>query len=314
MTAPVPSTPRQGECDSRASDSTLAMFQNLGCTRASAPGLEAWGHLEHLVKIGQGFFGDVYRAWDARLQREVALKVWRWAAHPQEGGRLGLREARALARIRHPNVVTVYGVDQHEGRIGIWMEYIRGRTLDALLRDHGPLAAREAALVGLDLCSALSAVHGLGLLHRDIKAKNVMREEGGRIVLMDFGLSLDLRDRNPGALELEMCGTPQYMSPELLRGEKASVQSDIYALGVLLYHLVTRCFPVEGSNLNEVHEAHQRGEATLLRDRRAGLLESFLATIERSLSTESVKRFTSVGHMAQSLSTSLVFGVSALHK
>jgi serine/threonine protein kinase len=314
MTAPVPSRLRNGDYDSRAADSTVAMTHCENHRRPSAAALDRWGHLQHLVKVGQGFSGEVYRAWDARLEREVALKLWRWATCPEEWSRLGLQEARMLARIRHPNVVTVYGVDQNEGRIGVWMEYIRGRTLEALLEGHGPLAAREAALVGLDLCSALSAMHALGLLHRDIKAKNVMREEGGRIVLMDFGLSLDLRNGNPEGPGLEICGTPQYMSPELLRGEKASVQSDIYSLGVLLYHLVTAGFPVEGSNLTEVHEAHERGEATLLRDRRAGLLESFLATIERSLSREPIKRFASVGHMAESLSASLVFGVSALRK
>lgn len=314
MAAPVPSTPRKREYEDRTSDSTLAMVQNdnAGSARACGQGLERWGPLQHLVKVGRGFSGEVYRAWDARLEREVALKLWRWVAHPQDWSRLGFQEARLLARIRHSNVVTVYGVDQHQERIGLWMEYIHGRTLEALLEDHGPLAAREAALVGLDLCSALSAVHALGLLHRDIKAKNVMREEGGRIVLMDFGLSLDLRDRNPAELALQICGTPQYMAPELLRGEKASVQSDIYALGVLLYHLVTGCFPVEGNNLAEVHEAHQRGQATLLRDRRANLLESFLATIERSLSPQPAERFASVGQMAQFLST--VFGIPALPK
>ena len=288
--------------------------ENPGSTCLSAPGLKQWGQLQRLEKIGRGFSADVYRAWDARLEREVALKLKRWTVHPPAWSRLGLREARLLARIRHTNVVTVYGVDQHEGRVGVWMEYIRGRTLEALLQDSGPLSAREAALIGLDLCSALSAVHGLGLLHRDIKASNVMREEGGRIVLMDFGLSLDLRDRNPGELELAICGTPQYMAPELLQGEKASVQTDIYALGALLYHLVTACFPVEGSSLIDVHRAHERGEATMLRDRRAGLLESFVATIEQSLSPQPLDRFASVGQMAQSLNTSLVFGALTRHK
>ena len=89
--------------------------------------------------------------------------------------------------MRHPSVVTVYGAEEHDGRVGLWMEFIEGRTLEALLQAQGPFGAREAALVGRELCRAVAAVHGAGLVHRDIKAQNVMREDGGRLVLMDFG-------------------------------------------------------------------------------------------------------------------------------
>src|ERR1044071_1555410 len=114
-----------------------------------------WRHLEDLVRIGRGFFSEVYRAWDAKLEQEVALKLYRPAedgAH--EWSRFGLREARFLARIKHPNVVTVYGVDHCHGRLGVWMEYIRGRTLEVFLQELGTLAAREAGLIGLDVCLA----------------------------------------------------------------------------------------------------------------------------------------------------------------
>ena len=97
-------------------------------------------------------------------------------------------------------MATVYGADHIGGRVGLWMELVKGRTLAELLQTHGPFGAREAALIGLDLCRALAAVHGAGLLHGDIKAHNVMREEGGRTVLMDFGtgkdLNLDRSDRD----------------------------------------------------------------------------------------------------------------------
>src|SRR5205823_7303422 len=90
-------------------------------------------------------------------------------------------------RVRHQNVITVHGVAVHEQRVGLWMELVRGATLEQLLQKRGPFSAREAALVGIDLCRALAAIHAAGLVHRDVKAQNVMREDGGRIVLMDLG-------------------------------------------------------------------------------------------------------------------------------
>ena len=138
--------------------------------------------------MGAGAFGAVYRATDQKLQREVALKLL-----PSPDPDRVLKEARLLARVRHPNVVAVYGADYLENRVGIWMELVKGHTLEELLRTHGLFGAREAALVGLDLCRALAAVHRAGLMHGDVKAHNVMREEGGRTVLMDFGTGKDLR-------------------------------------------------------------------------------------------------------------------------
>ncbi len=197
-----------------------------------------WGQLEIQEKLGEGGFGAVYRAWDATLEREVALKLVSTVRTPPSGlGSSKFQEARMLARIRHPNVVIVHGVNSHAGRVGLWMEFIRGRTLEDILREQGPMSAREAAAIGLDLCQAVAAVHRAGLVHRDIKAQNVMREQGGRIVLMDFGLG---QEQSPGdGEEAVVAGTPHYMAPELLEGKPAAIESDIYALGVLEYHLLS---------------------------------------------------------------------------
>ena len=113
------------------------------------------------------------------------------------------------------------------------MEFIHGRTMEDELRARGPLGAEEASLIGVDLCRALAAVHGRGLVHRDIKAQNVMREEGGRTVLMDFGAGTELTAGLRRSLD--MAGTPLYLAPELFDGRPATRASDIYSLGVLLY-------------------------------------------------------------------------------
>ena len=151
---------------------------------------ERWGRLELLELVGKGTFGEVYRARDAQLQREVAVKLLH-VGRPHDGlvDRM-LHEARALARVQHPNVVIVHDAEERDGRVGLCMEFVRGRTLEQLLLAEGPRGAREAALIGQDLCQALAAVHAAGLVHRDVKAQNVMRENGGRVVLMDFGAGL----------------------------------------------------------------------------------------------------------------------------
>jgi serine/threonine protein kinase/tetratricopeptide (TPR) repeat protein len=266
-----------------------------------APSADAprWGHLVLLEKVGAGAFGEVYRAWDTKLEREVALKLLE--AHGCEDPSL-LEEARMLARLRHPNVVTVHGVDHQDGRFGVWMDFIEGKSLEQVLEEHGPMSAREAALIGLDVSRALAAVHRSGLVHRDIKAQNVMREEGGRIVLMDFGLG---HDATAGPNE-DLGGTPVYMAPELFEGQPASLRSDIYALGVLLYHLVTGSFPVEGASVKEISTAHSEGAVVLMTDARPDLPSTFARVIEKATAADPARRYTTAGQMNAALDATLV--------
>ncbi len=146
-----------------------------------------WGPLQIRGEVGSGTFGTVYRAWDTRLEREVALKLLKPEDVRLPTASAAIKEGRLLARIRHPNVVTVYGADAHDGRVGVWMEFVTGRTLKEILDHEGPFSPLEASLVGTELCHALAAVHQKGFLHRDIKAQNVMREAGRRTVLPCHG-------------------------------------------------------------------------------------------------------------------------------
>jgi len=265
---------------------------------------EFWGHLALLEQIGQGSFGFVYRAQDTRLDRDVALKLLRPGRATAELAGKILHEGRILARVRHRNVVTVYGAEERDGRVGLWMEYVRGRTLEQLLRSQGPFGAREAALIGQELCRALAAVHKAGLVHRDIKAQNVMREEGGRLVLMDFGAGQVLHaDGHPTGGRLT--GTPLYLAPELLRGEDATIRSDIYSLGVLLFHLVTGQYPVTAGSLDDLRDAHATGRRVRLHDARPDLADDFVRVVERALAPEPLRRFASAGAMQEALARSL---------
>lgn len=259
-----------------------------------------WGHLELLQKVGEGASADVYRARDSRLEREVALKLLHRSPHRGEtGNEAVLREGRLLARVRHPNVATVYGADEHDGRVGVWMEFVRGKTLNRLLAEQGPLGAREASLIGIDLCRALAAVHEKGVVHRDLKAQNVMREEGGRTLLVDFGIGRDLAAEEEGGPSLS--GTPLYLAPEVFEGRPATLQSDLYSLGVLLFYLVTGKFPVNGASVAELREAHKEGRGSLLRDLRPDLPGWYVQAVEKALARDPAARFTSAGQMERAL-------------
>jgi eukaryotic-like serine/threonine-protein kinase len=260
-----------------------------------------WGHLTIRERIGRGAFGEVFRAWDPRLEREVALKLLTKARpEPSNLSSSAIAEGRLLARVRHPNVAAVYGAEQIDGTAGIWMELVRGQTLDALLRQRGTLGATEAVAIGVDLCHAMSAVHQAGLLHRDVKARNVMREDGGRIVLMDFGAGRDLQPA-ADALTSDLAGTLNYLAPEVLEGGAATCQSDVYSLGVLLFRLVTSQYPVVGRTVDAVRRGHAEGRRQWLADLRPDLPEQFTRTVESAMASDPTRRFQSAGELAAGL-------------
>jgi serine/threonine protein kinase len=259
---------------------------------------EVWGHLRIVDRLGAGGFGEVFRAWDTNLQRDVALKLLRPRAGGATRSESVLHEGQRLARVSHPNIVSVYGAQQLGGRVGIWGELLNGRTLAQIVESDGPLSAKEACVVGDAICRALSAAHRQGVLHRDVKAQNVMREKGGRIVLMDFGLGLDV---DGAAQPARLAGTPLYLAPELLDGGRPSVRSDSYSLGVLLFYLVTGTMPVTGRSLDEIAARHRRGERQRLPDLRGDLPASFVRVVERALAVDPANRFASCGEMQAAL-------------
>jgi serine/threonine-protein kinase len=291
----------------RLVDSIATLHRSIPPIDADAPAATValhdgrrWGRLVLLELIGRGASCDVFRAWDSELHRDVALKL----LHDEDVDAAGaharlMEEARRLARLRHEHVVQVYGAEEHDGRVGLWTELVRGESLDEVVGQRGPLGAREAALVGLDVCAALAAVHGAGLLHRDVKAQNVMREVGGRIVLMDFGTGEEISGTS------RLVGTPLYLAPEIFAGRKASVQSDVYSVGVMLFHLVTGRFPVEAASMEQLQRAHASRDRRPLRDLRPDVPEAFVRVVERSLDSDPARRYRSAGELEQGLRESL---------
>ena len=255
---------------------------------------DRWGPLRIIARIGSGSFGDVYRARDPRLDRDVALKLLRPDRLPREETEI-IEEARLMARVRHPNVVTIYGAERVDGRTGIWMELLAPRTLAEEITAHGPLPVSLALQTALEVARALVAIHGAGLLHRDVKPQNVLRDDRGAAVLTDFGTGIEGEQH-----QSPLAGTPLYAAPEVLAGEPPSIRADVYSLGVLLYFLLTARHPVEASSLEDVRDAHRAGRRTALRVRGrfpAGLR----AVVDRAVHPDPSARFQSASEMERAL-------------
>ncbi|GHF05144.1 serine/threonine-protein kinase [Streptomyces morookaense] len=205
------------------------------------------GRYRLVARLGSGGMGVVWRAFDEVLDREVAVKEVRAPDMLREEdvrilfARLK-QEARAAARIAHPNVITVHDVVEQQGRPWIVMELVRGQSLGDILEREGVLDPKEAARVGAAVLRALQAAHAAGVLHRDVKPANVLLEDTGRVVLTDFGIALV---EGAGTLTRtgDLIGSPDYLAPERALGQRPGIPSDLWSLGTTLYAAVEGVSP-----------------------------------------------------------------------
>lgn len=213
---------------------------------------------EMIAPIASGGFGTVYKGRDVLLDRTIAIKV----LHPSraisaEARERFLREARATARLQHENVVAVFDAGEAEEQLFLVLEYVEGQPLGALIRE-GPPDVETATRIIIEIARALEAAHRMGIVHRDIKPPNVLIRDDGHVKVTDFGvarLADDVDLTRDGAI----VGTPKYMSPEQLDGEKVGAASDLFSLGCVAYELLTGAVPFEGDTLSEVLGNIRRG-------------------------------------------------------
>ena len=266
-------------------------------------------HYEILTRIGAGGMGEVWRARDARLDREVAIKIL-----PPAGGdetiqkQRFLREARAASALIHPNIITVHEINSAEGMDFIVMEYVRGETLTALLL-HGRLPVAQALDFAIQICDALKTAHEAGVVHRDLKPGNIMMTGSGLVKVLDFGIAKRMTkeagapDTTAAALTMAgaTIGTPAYMSPEQAVGDPVDTRSDLFSFGVVLYQMLTGVLPFQGvtslSLLRQVVHEHQRP----LRDVAPELPERLSFIVEKCLAKEPADRFASAAIVGQEL-------------
>lgn len=212
------------------------------------------GHYEVLNRLGSGGMGTVYRARDTQLDRMVALKVVRDGDQhdPAAQARL-LREARTASSLNHPNIATIYVAGRESGFTYIAMELVDGSTLEELI-PHKGLPTEEVIRYGVEIASALSLAHQNGIIHRDLKCANVMLARSGAVKVLDFGIARRLVASESMTLTQEtlsfpgsLIGTVAYMAPELIEGHPADAISDLWSLGVVLYHALSGSLPFEGA-------------------------------------------------------------------
>jgi serine/threonine-protein kinase len=197
------------------------------------------GRYEIVRPLGHGAMATVDLAHDVELDRPVALKrLAENLARDEDLRRRFVREARLAARLAHPNVVRVFDVGEDEGRPFIAMEYVDGETLADLVARRGPLPASEVASLGRQACAGLAAAHAAGLVHRDVKPQNLLLGTDGVLKLGDFGIAVG-HDGTRLTLAGTVLGTVGYLAPEQARGEQVTAAADIYALGAVLYELLT---------------------------------------------------------------------------
>lgn len=239
---------------------------------------QAFGDYQIVGRLGHGGMGVVYEADHIPTSRRVALKVMGHSLEDRDSRARFLREGRLAASINHPNTVYVYGTDEIEGRPTISMELVRGGTLHQFVKANGPFQPKAAVDVILQVIDGMDAAYDAGILHRDIKPNNCFVDEDGHVKIGDFGLSITAVGRDlPAGSELAQTqteitqvgtflGTPAYASPEQLRGEPLDHRSDIYAIGVTMYYLVTGKVPFAADNMVQLLARVLDNAAPSLRD------------------------------------------------
>jgi eukaryotic-like serine/threonine-protein kinase len=252
--------------------------------------------------VGTGGMSTVYRAHDRLLERTVALKV----LHPQFGietehAQRFRHEARAVAQLSHPSIVTVIDRGESDGRQFIVFEYVDGENLKQLSGRRGPLPVREALDLTLQTAAGLAFAHAHGIVHRDVKPQNVLVDADGRAQVTDFGIARSLDSELGMTLTGTVLGTSDYLSPEQASGTPVTAATDVYSLGVVLFELLTGEVPFPGDNVVAVAMRHLHERPPNLRERRPDVSPRLAAAVERALAKDPAQRFASMDAFAAEL-------------
>lgn len=265
------------------------------------------GRYEIGERLGSGGMSNVYRATDRILERTVAVKVL--AEHLSDDERFVerfRREALAVAKLIHPNIVQVYDTGVDDGRHFIVMEFVEGRSGAQLLRSYGPLDCETAAEAGIQACAGLDYAHRRGIIHRDVKPGNLMivggPAGGGEMAvkLTDFGIARAIEQTRITQVG-SVVGTAAYLAPEQVRGEEATPATDVYALGVVLYQFLTGRLPYEGSSLAELAVRQQNEQPLPPSAYNGEVPEALGSAVLRALEGDPARRYAGADELAGGL-------------
>ena len=252
-------------------------------------------------KIGEGGMGAVYLAVDNLLQRQVAIKLLKSELAPGEESAVRFQsEAVMLAKLRHPNITMLYNLLQTNGCQYMIMEYVEGETFESLLKSRGAFSVKQVMDVAVPTLEGLQHAHSKGVIHRDLKPSNLMLSTEGEVKIMDFGIA-----RIAGGSRLtrigQAIGTPQYMSPEQIRGQEGDRASDIYSIGIVFYELLTGTTPFDSNSEFEIMQAQTGSKPIPPASRNPDIPEALNKAILKALEKEPPKRFSSADEFKQCL-------------
>ena len=261
--------------------------------------------LEELV--GSGGMSDVFRARDNQLDRRVAIKILhdRYAGDPEYLTRFRT-EARSVARLSHPNIVTVIDRGEDAGRQYIVFEHVDGENLKELVQRSGRLPVRRAIELALAVADGLAFAHQEGLVHRDVKPQNVLLSREGEIKVTDFGIARSLEVEHGVTQTGTVLGTGEYLAPEQASGKPISPATDVYSLGVVLWEMLAGEVPFSGENFVAVALRHVNEPVPRLRETRPDVSPRLASAVERSLAKDPAERFPSMAALADELRACLV--------
>ena len=263
------------------------------------------GRYELVKCIGHGGMADVYLALDLILDRQVAIKILK---PDSNADKVALdrfaREAQASTQLSHPNIVDIYDVGDDDNIHYIVMEYVKGHTLKQLIKKRGPLPTRETIWIMKQLTSALMEAHKNGLIHRDIKSQNILIKDDGTVKLADFGIAI-LNNAIQLTSKDSVLGSVHYLAPELVKGEKSSMKSDIYSLGIVMYELLRGDVPFKGDNPAQIALKHMKQEIPNVREYNPQIPQSVANIITKACAKDPKDRYDNAALMLKDLNVCL---------
>lgn len=270
-----------------------------------APGKTVGGRYKIKSHIGTGGMATVYLAQDLILERPVAVKVLRLDFHTNEAAmRRFQREAQSATQLVHPNIVSVYDVGEEDGTNYIVMEYVEGTDLKEYIRERGPLPPREAVRIMTQIVSAIELAHQNRIIHRDIKPQNILIDREGNVKITDFGIAIALSETSLTQTNT-LLGSVHYLSPEQARGGMATIRSDIYALGIVLYELLVGEVPFEGESAVSIALKHFQEPLPRISQMLPTVPQSLENVVLKATAKEPLDRYSSCYEMLEDLQTCL---------
>ena len=259
---------------------------------------------EILDKVGTGGMSDVYKAKDHKLGRLVAIKFLKQEFCEDKNFVSNFQvEAQSAAALLHPNVVSVYDVNETGGTYYIVMEYVDGITLKKYISINGRLPIKEATSIAIQIAQGMEAAHNAGIVHRDIKPQNVLISREGKIKVTDFGIA---RATTANTISADVLGSAQYISPEQARGDKVDIRSDIYSFGIVFFEMITGTLPFDGDSPVTIVLKHIQERVPLVSEVVDGVPGSVEKIIEKCTQKKPEKRYQKVSFLLSDLKTSLV--------